>query len=161
MIRLRTKSVDDTRALAVEIAALSRVGDLILLAGDLGAGKTAFAQGFGRALGVVEPITSPTFTLVRTYDEGRFPLIHVDVYRLDHLQELMDLGIMELLDGGGVTLIEWGDVVAGSLPPDFLEVRLELGDDDERIVGIRAVGARWSPRVEAIRRACERWVAEG
>jgi tRNA threonylcarbamoyladenosine biosynthesis protein TsaE len=88
-------------------------------------------------------------------------LIHVDVYRLDHLQELMDLGIMELLDGGGVTLIEWGDVVAASLPPDFLEVRLELGDDDERIVGIRAVGARWSARVEAIRRACERWVAEG
>lgn len=161
MIRLRTKSVDDTRALASEIAALSRVGDLILLAGDLGAGKTVFAQGFGRALGVVEPITSPTFTLVRTYDEGRFPLIHVDVYRLDHLQELMDLGIMELLDGGGVTLIEWGDVVAASLPPDFLEVRLELGDDDERIVGIRAVGARWSARVEAIRGACERWVAEG
>ena len=161
MIRLRTKSVDDTRALAFELAALSRAGDVILLAGDLGAGKTAFAQGFGRALGVTEPITSPTFTLVRTYEEGRFPLIHVDVYRLDHLQELMDLGIMELLDAGGVTLIEWGDVVAVSLPPDFLEVRLELGDDDdERVVGIRAVGKGWSARIAAIRVACGRWVAE-
>jgi len=161
MIRLRTKSVDDTGALAFELAALSRPGDVILLAGDLGAGKTVFAQGYGRALGVVEPITSPTFTLVRTYQEGRFPLIHVDVYRLDHLQELMDLGIMELLDAGGVTLIEWGDVVAVSLPPDFLEVRLELGDDDdERVVRIRAVGAAWSARTAAIRLACGRWVAE-
>jgi tRNA threonylcarbamoyladenosine biosynthesis protein TsaE len=161
MIRLRTKSVDDTRALAFEVAALSRPGDIILLAGDLGAGKTAFAQGFGRALGVVEPITSPTFTLVRTYDEGRFPLIHVDVYRLDHLQELVDLGIMEILDGDGVTLIEWGDAVAPLLPPDFLEVSLELGaTDDERLVRLRGVGAAWSARVGLVGRACERWLAE-
>jgi tRNA threonylcarbamoyladenosine biosynthesis protein TsaE len=162
MIRLRTKSADDTRALAFELAALSRPGDLILLAGDLGAGKTAFAQGFGRALGIVEPITSPTFTLVRTYEDGRFPLVHVDVYRLDHLQELLDLGIMELLDGGGVTLIEWGDAVAVSFPPDFLEVALAFGEaDDERVVAIRAAGTAWSARLGAIRRACERWTAEG
>jgi tRNA threonylcarbamoyladenosine biosynthesis protein TsaE len=161
MIRLRTKSVDDTRALAFEIAALSRPGDIILLAGDLGAGKTAFAQGFGRALGVVEPVTSPTFTLVRTYEEGRFPLIHVDVYRLDHLQELVDLGIMEILDGDGVTLIEWGDAVAPLLPPDFLEVSLELGaTDDERLVRLRGVGAAWSARVGLVGRACERWLVE-
>jgi tRNA threonylcarbamoyladenosine biosynthesis protein TsaE len=159
VIRLRTKSVDDTRALAFELAALARPGDLFLLAGDLGAGKTAFAQGFGRALGITEPITSPTFTLVRTYEGGRFPMIHVDVYRLDHLQELMDLGIMELLDGDGVTLIEWGDAVAVALPPDFLELRLDLGeDDDERLVSIRAVGTGWSHRTDAIARACERWV---
>jgi tRNA threonylcarbamoyladenosine biosynthesis protein TsaE len=162
VIRLRTKSVDDTRALAFELAALSRPRDLLLLAGDLGAGKTAFAQGFGRALGIVEPITSPTFTLVRTYDEGRFPMTHVDVYRLDHLQELLDLGIMELLDAGAVTLIEWGDAVAAALPPDFLELRFELGaDDDERLVAIRAVGAGWSHRMGAIAAACERWAVEG
>jgi tRNA threonylcarbamoyladenosine biosynthesis protein TsaE len=162
VIRLRTKSVDDTRALAFELAALSRSGDLLLLAGDLGAGKTAFAQGFGRALGIVEPITSPTFTLVRTYDEGRFPMIHVDVYRLDHLQELVDLGITELLDGDGVTLIEWGDAVAAALPPDFLELRFEIGDDDdERLVAVRAVGRGWSNRMGAIVSACERWETDG
>jgi tRNA threonylcarbamoyladenosine biosynthesis protein TsaE len=162
MIRLRTKSVDDTRALAFELAAISRPGDLILLAGDLGAGKTAFAQGFGRALGVTEPVTSPTFTLVRTYDGGRFPLVHVDVYRLDHLQEVVDLGIMELLDAGAVTLVEWGDAVAAALPADFLEVRLEFGaDDDERVVGIRAVGAAWSARAQEVRGRCERWAIEG
>jgi tRNA threonylcarbamoyladenosine biosynthesis protein TsaE len=162
MIRLRTKSVDDTRALAFEVAALSRPGDVILLVGDLGAGKTVFAQGFGRALGVVEPVTSPTFTLVRTYDEGRYPLIHVDAYRLDHLQELVDLGIAELIDAGGVTLIEWGEAVAPLLPPAFLEVNLELGSaDDERRIELRAVGPGWSDRLPALTRACERWLEEG
>lgn len=161
MIRARTKSADDTRALAAEVAPLARPGDLVLVNGDLGAGKTAFVQGFGRALGVREPITSPTFVLVRRY-EGRIPLIHLDVYRLEHLQELVDLGISELLDDGGATLIEWGDVVAPALPSDFLEVKLEFGEtDDERVLFIRTVGSTWPPRMAALRAAVERWVVEG
>jgi len=160
MLTANTKSVDDTRSLAAEIAGLSRSGDLVLLAGDLGAGKTSFVQGFGRALGVEEPITSPTFVLVRTYD-GVLPLVHVDVYRLDHLQELLDLGIGELLDAGGVTLIEWGDAVLPALPPDFLEVRFELGDgDDERVVRVRANGSSWAARLESLRKALDRWLSE-
>jgi tRNA threonylcarbamoyladenosine biosynthesis protein TsaE len=160
MLTANTKSVDDTRSLAAEIAALSRSGDLLLLAGDLGAGKTSFVQGFGRALGVEEPITSPTFVLVHTY-EGIVPVVHVDVYRLDHLQELLDLGIGELLDAGGVTLIEWGDVVLPALPSDFLEVRLELGDgDDERVVRVRANGSSWAGRHEPLRKALDRWLRE-
>src|SRR5262249_36775358 len=105
MITARTKSVDDTRALAAELAPFARAGDLILLGGGLGTGKTAFAQGFARGLGVTAPVTSPTFVLVRTY-EGRLPLVHVDVYRLDHLQEVVDLGVADILDEDGVTLIE-------------------------------------------------------
>ena len=160
MLTARTKSVDDTRSLAMEVAGVARPGDLILLAGDLGAGKTSFVQGFGRALGVEEAITSPTFVLVHSY-EGVMPVVHVDVYRLDHLQELLDLGIAELLDSGGVTLIEWGDAVLPALPSDFLEVRLELGeDDDERVVRLRASGAAWSARVERLRKALDRWVTE-
>jgi tRNA threonylcarbamoyladenosine biosynthesis protein TsaE len=160
MIAARTKSVDDTRALAAEVAALARPGDLILLAGDLGAGKTSFVQGFGRALGVEEPITSPTFVIVRSY-EGAFPVIHIDVYRLDHLQELVDLGVGELLDQGGVTLVEWGDVVAPTLPADFLEVRIELGEgEEERTILLRSVGPSWPPRVDALRGALERWLVE-
>jgi tRNA threonylcarbamoyladenosine biosynthesis protein TsaE len=160
MITARTKSVDDTRALAGEVAGLARPGDLVLLAGDLGAGKTAFVQGFGRALGVQGPITSPTFTLVHHY-EGRLPLVHVDVYRLDHLQELVDLGIAELLDAGGVMLVEWGDVVAPALPADFLECRLEFGaGDDERRLVLRSVGPNWSGRLRALQRAVGTW-AEG
>jgi tRNA threonylcarbamoyladenosine biosynthesis protein TsaE len=157
VIIARTKSADDTRALAAEVSKLARPGDLILLAGELGAGKTAFAQGFARGLGVADAVVSPAFILVRSY-EGRLRLNHVDVYRLDHMQDLLDLGISELLDEGGVTLVEWGDVVAPGLSPDFLEVRLTPGDTDEdRRVGFAAVGATWAPRWDALRRAVEQW----
>ena len=160
MMKARTKSVDDTRAVAGEVATLARPGDLILLAGDLGTGKTAFAQGFARGLGVTEPVTSPAFVLVRPY-EGRVPMVHLDVYRLDHLQELVDLGIAEMLDSEVVTLIEWGDVVAPALPADFLEIRLELGDsDDERLLNLRAVGPTWPARLRTLRRAMAPWLVE-
>ncbi len=159
MIQARTKSADDTRALAAELAPLTRAGDLILLEGGLGAGKTAFVQGFARGLGVDETVTSPTFVLVRTY-EGRLPMVHLDVYRLDRVQELVDLGIADILDEDGVTLIEWGDVVRPALPGDFLEVRLDPGaTEDERIVQMRGVGPRWPHRLRAIQEAVERWTA--
>ena len=103
-----TTSVDETRELAAALVALARPGDVLVLAGDLGAGKTAFVQGFGRGLGVAERITSPTFTLVHVY-EGRLPVHHLDVYRLEQLSEVLDLGLAEMLDDGGVVLIEWGD----------------------------------------------------
>ena len=157
MIRAATKSVDDTRALAAEIAALAAPGDLLVLAGDLGTGKTAFAQGFARGLGIDEPVTSPAFILVRTY-QGRMRMNHLDVYRLDQIQELVDLGIAELLDDGGVTLVEWGDVVTPGLPADFLEVRLEAGSaPDDRVVTVRSVGRAWPPRAEALRLALAPW----
>ena len=119
----RTSAVGETQALAAELAALAEPGDLIVLAGDLGAGKTAFVQGFGRGLGVTEPITSPTFTLAQQY-EGRLLVHHLDVYRLDQLGEVAELGLGELLDDGGVVLIEWGDAILPVLPNDYLEVRL-------------------------------------
>jgi tRNA threonylcarbamoyladenosine biosynthesis protein TsaE len=160
MIEASTKSADDTRELAAQVAGLARPGDLVLLAGDMGAGKTTFTQGFGRALGVVEQVTSPTFTLVRTY-EARIPLLHVDAYRLDSLQEVIDLGMHELLDEGAVALIEWGDIIAPVLPTDFLEIRLEFGDaDDDRRLRLRSVGQPWSTRMAALRTALDRWRAQ-
>jgi tRNA threonylcarbamoyladenosine biosynthesis protein TsaE len=161
VITAATKSVDDTRALAAELAALAKPGDLIVLAGDLGTGKTAFAQGFARGLGVDEQVTSPAFVLVRTY-EGRLPLVHMDVYRLDHMQELVDLGIAELLDEGAVTLVEWGDAVTPALPADFLEVRLDMPDGpaDDRLLAVRSVGPGWAPRAHAVRQALSRWTVE-
>ena len=152
-----TKSADDTRQMAAELATLARPSDVILVSGDLGSGKTTFTQGFGRGLGVREPIVSPTFTLVRSY-AGRLPLVHCDVYRLDHLQEVIDLDLPELLDEGGVAVVEWGDVVASTLPADFLEVRLEFGDtDDERRFSLRVVGPAWSSRLPPLRAALSRW----
>jgi tRNA threonylcarbamoyladenosine biosynthesis protein TsaE len=158
VIKASTTSVDDTRDLAAEVATLAAPGDLIVLAGDLGTGKTAFAQGFARGLGVEEPVTSPAFILVHTY-EGRLPLVHLDVYRLDTMQELVDLGIAELLDDGGVTLIEWGDAVAPGLPADFLEVRIEAGaGPDDRLLSIRTVGPGWPPRARVLKEAVAKWV---
>ncbi|HJV08587.1 MAG TPA: tRNA (adenosine(37)-N6)-threonylcarbamoyltransferase complex ATPase subunit type 1 TsaE [Acidimicrobiales bacterium] len=157
MIKAATTSVDDTRALAAGVAQLAAPGDLVILAGDLGAGKTAFAQGFAQGLGVEEPVTSPAFILVRTY-EGRLPMVHLDVYRLDTMQELVDLGIAELLDEGAVTLIEWGDAVSAGLPADFLEVRLEPGaGPDDREVRIRTVGPAWPARARALKEAVAKW----
>ena len=140
------------------MAELVRAGDVVLLAGDLGAGKTAFSQGFGVALGVDEPITSPTFTLVNHY-EGRLPLYHLDVYRLERLDEVADLGMAEFLDEGAVMLIEWGDTIAPVLPADFLEVRITLGaGDDDRLFELRAVGPRWQARQRAIGAALAPWM---
>jgi tRNA threonylcarbamoyladenosine biosynthesis protein TsaE len=160
VIRLMTKSVDDTKAVAATLAELARPGDLILLAGDLGAGKTAFAQGFGAALGVDEPITSPTFTLVSQY-AGRLPMNHLDVYRLEQLAEVADLGLAEMLDEGGVTLIEWGDTIVPALPADYLEIRLAFGAaDDDRELELVPVGPRWSPRVRAMVTALQAWTEQ-
>jgi tRNA threonylcarbamoyladenosine biosynthesis protein TsaE len=157
MIAAHTSSVDDTKALAARLAELARPGDLVILAGEMGAGKTAFAQGFALGLGVKDTVTSPTFTLVRDY-VGRIPMHHLDVYRLDHLQEVNELGLAELLDDGAVTLIEWGDVVLPVLPTEFVEVRLQFGDDDdERLLQIRFVGTSWSARGRAVGEAIDQW----
>jgi tRNA threonylcarbamoyladenosine biosynthesis protein TsaE len=157
MISAVTKSADDTRELAAVVATLARPGDVILLAGDLGAGKTTFVQEFGKGLGVDEPIVSPTFILVRTYP-GRLPLVHCDVYRLEHLQEVADLGLSEMLDEGGVVLVEWGDVVAPALQADFLEVRIEFGEtEDERRLAARFFGPSWAGRMNVLAGALGQW----
>jgi tRNA threonylcarbamoyladenosine biosynthesis protein TsaE len=159
MTTVRTGGVDQTRALGAAIASLARPGDLLLLAGDLGAGKTAFAQGFARGLGITERVVSPTFTLARDYHGPSLTLHHLDVYRLDHLQEALDLGLAELIDDdGGVTLIEWGDVVIPALPADFLEIRLAYGfGDDDRLLSMRPVGNRWSARRHALDEVLTPW----
>ncbi len=127
---LRADDLAATHEVAAAIAALARAGDMIVLAGEMGAGKTAFAQGFGRALGVNEAITSPTFTLVHSYPTaGKLTLHHADVYRLDHTRDVDELALDELAAFDGVVLIEWGDVVAGRFG-DHLEVRLEHADLD-------------------------------
>jgi tRNA threonylcarbamoyladenosine biosynthesis protein TsaE len=156
----RTTSADETRELAAALSELALPGDLVVLAGDLGAGKTAFTQGFGRGLDVTEPITSPTFTLAQQYD-GRMVVHHLDVYRLDQLNEVADLGLSELLDDGGVVLIEWGDAILPLLPNDYLEVRLTFGaGDDDRQISLRPVGRSWALRQVSLLKAVEPWADE-
>jgi tRNA threonylcarbamoyladenosine biosynthesis protein TsaE len=162
VIEIRSTSADTTRAVAAAVAGLARAGDLILLAGDLGAGKTTFAQGFAGALGVTEPVTSPTFTLIHTYAGGRLTVHHADLYRLDRTVEVLDLALGELLDDRrSVMLVEWGDVVAGLLGHDHLVVRIQHDSDagrggdgssgDERRITFVASGRGWTAREDALR----------
>jgi tRNA threonylcarbamoyladenosine biosynthesis protein TsaE len=145
-----TGSAEATQVIAARLAALVRAGDLIVLCGDLGAGKTTFTQGFGGALGVKDPITSPTFTIANRY-EGALVVNHLDVYRLAHIDEVADLGLAELVDDRSVTLIEWGDAIAGALAGGYLEVRISLGEGpDERTLEFRTVGNDWQGREAAL-----------
>ncbi len=152
-----TRAAGETFDLAARVANLLRPGDVLALSGDLGAGKTVFAKGVGHALGVTTPVVSPTFTVVREYPCSRVArrMVHADVYRLDHVQELHDVGWDDLLDGESIAIVEWGDRVTGLLPADRLDVHLELGaatggDDDERTMSFEPSGASWSARADAL-----------
>jgi len=153
MLHLRSDSLATTASIAASLAGLSRRGDLIVLAGEMGAGKTAFAKGFGEAIGVTEPITSPTYTLVHSYPAGRMTLHHADIYRLTTLHEVADLALSELLESDGIVMVEWGDVVAGSLG-DHVMVRLEFDDADAEARGIEisAAGRAWAARWAEVER---------
>lgn len=125
-LRLASDGPERTRAIAAVLAEVLVVGDVLVLTGDLGAGKTCFAQGLGAGLGIDEPITSPTFTLANRY-QGRLTLHHLDVYRLDGEADAADLDLDDLLETG-VTVIEWGDRVAGLLPADRFTLTLRYPD---------------------------------
>lgn len=143
------RHVEATRSLGGRLAGLLRPGDVVLLQGDLGAGKTAFTQGIAAALGVEAAVTSPTFTLMNIYPTtSGFDLVHVDVYRLERLSEVVDLGLGEILDAGAVVIVEWGDRAAAAIGGDRLTVSLAAGaDDTTRTVSFKAEGPTWEPRL--------------
>ena len=155
-IELVTRAPDETRDVGAALAGLMGPGDVVSLTGDLGAGKTAFVQGAARALGVTEPVTSPTFVLVREY-RGDVPIRHVDVYRLQRVQEVLDLGFEDLVDAGGVAFIEWGDVVEALLPDSHIRVELRAGDDDHRTIGVSGRGPAWAGRWERVEASLSAW----
>ena len=158
MIACSTAAVDETRALGGAVAAVADVGDVLVLVGDLGAGKTAFVQGFAAALGVAAPVTSPTFTLANRY-EGRLVVNHLDVYRFDDPEEVRDLALPELLDEG-VTLVEWGDTVSSALPAERLSVTIRFGDgDNDRGFELRSHGESWQRRADRLSAALEPWTS--
>jgi tRNA threonylcarbamoyladenosine biosynthesis protein TsaE len=165
---LTTIGADDTRRLAATVAGALRVGDVVSLTGELGAGKTCFVQGAAAALGVTDRVTSPTFLLRREYD-GRVPIVHLDVYRLDTLQEAAELGLDDM--HRCVTFIEWGDAMQPLLPADHLEVEFRApptigasgGDDgdDVRRIALRPRGADWKRRIVSLAVDCGPWRADG
>ncbi len=157
-IEVISSTPDATRAVGAAVAELLVPGDVVSLSGDLGAGKTTFVQGAGRGLGVEEPVVSPTFVLVREY-RGQVPVYHVDVYRLDRLQEVLDLGFEDLLDPAGVVFVEWGDAIDTLLPDSYLEVRLTIDQDDVRALAFTGRGPRWAGRWERLEGLLGRWRA--
>jgi tRNA threonylcarbamoyladenosine biosynthesis protein TsaE len=157
-LAVTTHSPDDTRIVGAALAPVLLPGDVVSLNGDLGAGKTVLVQGIASALGVTHRVTSPTFTLVHEYD-GNYPIVHLDVYRLDDFQQVLDLGFEELLDPSAILLVEWGEAVAPLFPRRYLEIDLRRGDrngpPDDRIVRFRVHGPSWTPRLDSMRATAE------
>ncbi|MGH2811114.1 MAG: tRNA (adenosine(37)-N6)-threonylcarbamoyltransferase complex ATPase subunit type 1 TsaE [Actinomycetota bacterium] len=151
-LNLETRSPEETRRLGAALSPILLPGDVLALSGDLGAGKTTFVQGLAAGLKVPERVTSPTFILMREYLGGRYPLMHIDIYRLQKIQEVIDLGYDEFLDPGHVVVIEWGDVVEPLLPREHLLVELTFDDGDLiRNVALLARGPQWRSRLETVR----------
>jgi tRNA threonylcarbamoyladenosine biosynthesis protein TsaE len=158
VIRLQSGSADETRAIAAAIATVLRPGDVVVLDGGLGVGKTTFVQAAVRVLGCDAPVTSPTFAIVQHYTGGPIPIAHADAYRLERVQELHDIGFDELLDGETIVFVEWGDRVRPVLPDARLTVTFAMPLDagappDERALTVEPLGDEWSARVDSLRRA--------
>lgn len=130
-------SAEETFDLGVWFAENAKAGDIYLLDGDLGAGKTVFAQGFGKGLGIAEPINSPTFTILQIYEEGRMPFYHFDVYRIGDVEEMEEIGYEDYFYGNGVCLIEWASLIPEILPKEVFHISitkdLEKGFDYRKI----------------------------
>jgi tRNA threonylcarbamoyladenosine biosynthesis protein TsaE len=161
-IEVTTGSPERTKAVAAALAPLCVSGDIVLLIGDLGAGKTAFAQGFAAALGVAGPVTSPTFALVRQYacgpDSPVATLFHADVYRTESLGEVSDLALAELVEDRAVALVEWGELAAPALGDSALEITLRVPDGADtpewRVLTIAGRGT-WDDRCPDVAAALE------
>jgi tRNA threonylcarbamoyladenosine biosynthesis protein TsaE len=158
MLAIQTRSPEETRILGASLAPMLLPGDVISLTGDLGAGKTVFVQGLSAALGVQQRVTSPTFTIVHEY-QGRYPILHLDVYRLNSFQEVIDLGFEEFLDPHAIVLIEWGEAVAPLLPRRYLEISIHQASAPEavleRLVTFHPRGPEWIRKLEGMRNTAE------
>ena len=151
-------SPEATRAFAARLAAVAAAGDVLCLWGDLGAGKTVFAKGFGAGLGVTDTILSPSFVLMGEY-AGRLPLFHIDLYRLATATEAVDGGLLDDRQAMGVVLIEWPDRLGNSLPADRFDVRIDGGADEPRRLEVAAHGSSHERYADAAMAAGARPVA--
>lgn len=157
-IYVLSKSAEETRILGACLAPMLLPGDVVSLSGDLGAGKTVFVQGICAALGYQGRVTSPTFTLVHEY-EARYPVVHLDIYRLDSYQEVLDLGFEEIVGPNSIVLVEWGEAVSPLLPKRSLDVVLTRSDDldatEDRKILFRPGSPDWIPKLTSLRTTAE------
>ncbi len=156
-IEFLSHSTAHTRQIGERLGQLAQPGDVLCLEGPLGSGKTVLAQGIGRGLGIREPVSSPSFTLINEYRGGRLPLFHIDLYRLETDREVWDLGLVEYLEGDGLSVVEWADRAARLMPSERLWITLRHRSDSKRGIAIQAQGLR--PR--ALLAGLERMALEG
>lgn len=136
-----THSPLETRSLGAALSKALRPGDVLVLRGDMGAGKSEFTRGIARGLGIEGPIASPTFTILQAYDSGRIPLYHFDWYRINVEEELYEIGVEEYLNGEGIAVVEWAERAPSLLPNAYLQISLSPGaGDDVRIIEIIPIG---------------------
>lgn len=131
----RSDSAEATRELGFRMGRELKSGDVVALEGPLGAGKTVFVQGLAGALGITEAVSSPTFTIISEY-RGSMTLYHMDLYRLNTPEEFAFLGVEEIIDGDGVTVVEWGEKAGDELPERSIRVSITIGDDGERLIQV-------------------------
>ena len=124
-MKIETFSAEETYKIGEQMGREAKAGDVLCLLGDLGVGKTVFTQGFAAGLGITEPVSSPTFTIVQTYDEGRMPFYHFDVYRIGDVEEMDEVGFDEYVSGEGVSLIEWANLIEEILPENRVNITIE------------------------------------
>jgi tRNA threonylcarbamoyladenosine biosynthesis protein TsaE len=141
-------SPEATRLFAHKLSARLQAGDVVLLQGNLGAGKTEFVKGMAEGFGVADPVTSPTFALLNIY-QGRIPLYHFDLYRLHRVEELFEIGFDEFVGGDGVALVEWPELFAAEMPSDHLQVAISRGEGlTERTIAVEPKGSHFIKRWE-------------
>lgn len=150
MVKILTENEEQTMNLAKKLTELLEPGMTLLLEGNLGAGKTTFTKGIGEGLGVKRIIKSPSYTIIREYQDGRLPLYHVDLYRLDE-SEASELGLEEYFEGNGITVVEWSSVAPAELPAERLEIRLktDVNHFEQREIEISGVGSRYEELLKA------------
>ena len=138
----KTTSPEATKQLAATLAPYLRAGDVVVLDGDLGAGKTQFVQGVAAGLGIRDQVTSPTFNILLAYPGGSLPLYHFDLYRLESAEDLEDIGFYETIDADGASFLEWGEKFPEALPYSYLRIWIEANSDGTRTVRAHSFGER-------------------
>ena len=139
--RYTSKNLDDTLRIAENIESEKFPNMVICLEGELGSGKTVFTKGFAKAMGIEDTITSPTFTLIKEYLNGELPLYHMDVYRLEETGD--DIGITDYFNKGGVTIIEWADIIEDKLPEERLVIKFKVINEDSRVLVFEPHGEKY------------------
>ena len=143
-----SKNIDDTLTIAENIESEKFENMVICLDGELGSGKTVFVKGFAKALGIEDNITSPTFNIIKEYQTGELPLYHMDVYRLDEVEE--DIGLKDYYNNGGITIIEWSELIKNDLPEERLDIKIKIVDENTRVLLFTPYGKVYEELCESI-----------